>query len=202
MSKELIKHPIILKYSNVWQDSIRDGEFVLTNTNRLVRYYSGCTGLKTGSTDKAGFCVSATAERDGMHLISVIMGSPTREERNDAARTLLDFGFSSYAVYKDGETELENVHVKRAQIPSAPIFSRNFSLLIPKGDLKKIEKRFEIPEFISGPVTANGVIGKVTYWLNGEQIGSTDIIVKEEIKALSMLDAIFMLIKEIIVGAS
>ena len=67
MSRELIKHPIILKYSNVWQDSIRNGEFVLTNTNRLVRYYSGCTGLKTGSTDKAGFCVSATAERDGMY---------------------------------------------------------------------------------------------------------------------------------------
>ncbi len=202
MSRELIKHPIILKYSNVWQDSIRNGEFVLTNTNRLVRYYSGCTGLKTGSTDKAGFCVSATAERDGMHLISVIMGSPTREERNNAARTLLDYGFSSYAVYKESECELEEVHIKKGRVANAPVFSKEFSLLVPKGDLKKIEKKYNIPECIIAPLESGGVVGKVTYWLDGEEIGTSDIFVKDEITSLGILDTIFMLIKEIFVGAS
>ena len=101
MSAELItKHPAILEYSSIWMDSIRNGEFTLTNTNRLVRYYKGCTGLKTGSTDKAGYCMSATAERDGMHLIAVIMGAETSNDRNEAARALLDYGFANFSVYR------------------------------------------------------------------------------------------------------
>ena len=99
MSMELIKYDIITKYSSLWQDSIRDGEFTLTNTNRLVRFYEGCNGLKTGSTDKAGFCVSASAKRGNMQLIAVIMGAPTRDERNADARALLDYGFSTYALW-------------------------------------------------------------------------------------------------------
>jgi D-alanyl-D-alanine carboxypeptidase (penicillin-binding protein 5/6) len=81
-------------------DSIRDGAFVLTNTNRLIRYYQGANGLKTGSTEKAKFCISTTATRDGMTLIAVIMGAPTRDVRNDAARRLLDYGFANYALYR------------------------------------------------------------------------------------------------------
>ena len=100
MSRELIKYDIILKYSSLWQDSIRNGAFQLTNTNRLVRFYDGCNGLKTGSTDKAGFCISATAKRDGMQLIAVIMGAPTRDLRNADARALLDFGFATYGLYQ------------------------------------------------------------------------------------------------------
>ena len=93
MSRELISHKDILKFSSTWMDTVRNGEFGLTNTNRLVRYYNGCTGLKTGSTAKAKFCISATAERNGLHLIAVVMGSPTRDERNALAAKLLDFGF-------------------------------------------------------------------------------------------------------------
>ena len=93
MSRELIKHELILKYSGLWQDTIRNGEFTLTNTNRLVRYYDGCTGLKTGSTDKAGYCISTTAQRDGMVLIAVIMGAKTRDIRNAEVKKLLDYGF-------------------------------------------------------------------------------------------------------------
>lgn len=202
MSRELIKHPIILKYSNVWQDSIRGGEFVLTNTNRLVRYYSGCTGLKTGSTDKAGFCVSATAERDGMHLIAVIMGSSTREERNNAARTLLDYGFSSYAVYSDPESELEYIDVKKSTVDKAPVFSSAFSILVPKGDLKKIEKKYDIPESIYAPIEAGGVIGKVTYLLDGKEIGCSDVFIKDEVPPINYFDTVLMLLSEIIVGRS
>ncbi|MBQ4091597.1 MAG: D-alanyl-D-alanine carboxypeptidase, partial [Clostridia bacterium] len=99
MSRELIKHEKILEYSSIWMDTVRGGTFGLTNTNRLVRYYRGCTGLKTGSTSKAGFCISATAERDGVSLICVIMGAETRDIRNGLATRLLDYGFANYEVY-------------------------------------------------------------------------------------------------------
>ena len=99
MSRELIKHEKILEYSSIWMDTIRNGEFGLTNTNRLVRFYNGATGLKTGSTSKAKFCVSATAKRNGMHLICVIMGAETRDERNAIATKLLDYGFANYSLY-------------------------------------------------------------------------------------------------------
>ena len=101
MSRELIRYPKILEYSSTWMDTVRDGAFTLTNTNRLVRFYKGATGLKTGSTSKAGFCISATANRDGMHLIAVVMGSSTRDERNQSATALLDHGFANFAFYEN-----------------------------------------------------------------------------------------------------
>lgn len=99
MSRELIRHKEILTFSSTWMDTVRNGAFGLSNTNRLVRFYRGCNGLKTGSTAKAGFCVSATAERDGMTLICVIMGAANRDTRNAAAASLLDWGFANYALY-------------------------------------------------------------------------------------------------------
>ena len=95
MSRELIKHEKILEYSSIWMDTIRNGEFGLTNTNRLVRFYKGANGLKTGSTSKAGFCISASAERNGMTLIAVVMAAPTRDIRNSIATSLLEIGRAS-----------------------------------------------------------------------------------------------------------
>ena len=103
MSRALIAHEKILEYSGIWMDTIRDGTFGLTNTNRLVRFYRGCTGLKTGSTARAKFCISATAERDGLSLICVIMAADTRDERNNTAAKLLDYGFASYSTYRANE---------------------------------------------------------------------------------------------------
>ena len=186
MSRELIKHDIIRKYSNVWQDEIRDGEFVLTNTNRLVRYYQGCTGLKTGSTDKAGFCVSATAERDGMHLIAVIMGSPTRDERNNAARTLLDYGFAAYSLYTDDAIALERVPVYKGAPEEVSVYSTGFSCLLPKSELSKVEKAYNIPEFISGTHTVGDKVGEIIYTVEGREIGRANIVVYDEIRPLNM----------------
>lgn len=200
MSRELIKHDAILKYSNIWQDSIRNGEFVLTNTNRLVRYYSGCTGLKTGSTDKAGFCVSATAERDGMHLIAVIMGSETREARNESARTLLDYGFSSYALYKDPGGDLEDVDVKKGDVEAATVYSRDFCMLVNKADLKKIEKKYNIPSAIIAPAAKDSAVGEIIYTLDGTEIGRESIYIKEEITALGFFDVLWRLVSGIVVG--
>ena len=197
MSRELIKHELILKYSNVWQDEIRNGEFILTNTNRLVRYYSGCTGLKTGSTDKAGFCISATAKRDGMHLIAVIMGSETRDERNNAARALLDYGFAGYGIYKDDPSPLNRVEVKKGSLDAVTPYSSGVSILMSKGDIHKIEKQYYLPECIVGQHSSGTKIGEIRYLLNGEIVGRSDIIVTEDIEGLTLFD-IFL---RILIGA-
>ena len=99
MSRELIlHHPDIRRFTTIWMDTLRGGSFQLSNTNKLIRFYDGATGLKTGSTDAAGFCISATAERDGMELIAVIMKGQTADKRNTDAKTLLNYGFSTYAL--------------------------------------------------------------------------------------------------------
>lgn len=200
MSRELLKYSIVTDYSKIWQDSIRNGEFILTNTNRLVRYYEGCTGLKTGSTDKAGFCISATAKRDGMHLIAVVMGSETRDERNNAARTMLDFGFSNYALYSEAETELEYVDVVRGVKDKTALYSKPFAKLVNKGDKKRIEKEFLIPDFIEAPLTSGDVVGKVVYKLNGEIIGESDVFVKEDIEQIKLFNIFGRILKTIFTG--
>lgn len=200
MSRELLKYDIVTDYSNVWQDSIRNGEFILTNTNRLVRYYDGCTGLKTGSTDKAGFCISATAKRDGMHLIAVVMGAETRDERNNAARAMLDFGFSNYALYSEAESELEPVDVLQGVMDSTMLYTRSFAKLVNKGDKKKIEKEFSIPDFVIAPLSDGDVVGKVVYKLNGEIIGESDVYIRENVPQIKLIDLFGRILKTIFTG--
>lgn len=200
MSRELLKYDTVTAYSNVWQDSIRNGEFVLTNTNRLVRYYEGCTGLKTGSTDKAGFCISATAERDGMHLIAVVMGAETRDERNNAARAMLDYGFSNYALFAEPEYELEYIPVKRGCKDEVAIYCDEFSKLVNKSDRKRIEKEFVIEDFITAPLKAGQVVGYVNYKLDGEIIGKSDVFVKEDINEIRATDIFLRMLKTIFTG--
>ena len=200
MSRELLKHDIVTKYSKVWQDSIRGGEFVLTNTNRLVRFYDGCTGLKTGSTDKAGFCISATAKRGGMHLIAVIMGAETRDERNNAARALLDYGFASFALYGDKGGYLENVPVRYGKFDSTAISSEGFYKIINKSDKSKIEKIYTIPETLTAPVRAGDKVGEIVYKIGSEEIGRCDIVVDESIDRLNVFGIYWRLLKAILVG--
>ncbi len=200
MSRELISHEVILKYSSIWQDSVRDGEFTLTNTNRLVRYYSGCTGLKTGSTDKAGFCISATAERDGMHLIAVIMGSDTRDERNNSARALLDYGFANYSIFTDKESKLEDVTVTKGKSSRVGVCNTEFSILIDKGDLKKVEKSYNIPEYILAPFEKGDKVGEVIYSIDGKELGKADIIVSEGIEKITPLDIFCRIMMTIFLG--
>lgn len=197
MSRELIKHDLILKYSTLWQDTIRNGEFTLTNTNRLVRYYDGCNGLKTGSTDKAGYCISATAKRGGMQLIAVIMGAETRDKRNAAARSLLDYGFSNYAIYSNEEKLIENVPINNGTKSTTPIYSSEFSAVIPKNMLKKVELTYEIPENITAPLISGDIVGRIVYKLNDEQIGTSDIFIKEDIDKITFFDIFCDLLKRI-----
>lgn len=198
MSRELIKHDIILKYSTLWQDSIRSGEFILTNTNRLVRYYQGCTGLKTGSTDKAGYCISATAKRNGMHLIAVIMGSETRDERNASARTLLDWGFANYSLYAEAESPIEEIDIYKGNIDTCQIVSRGIKLLLPKSEINKIEKKYIIPDYVTAPLTENQAVGKIEYYIDDKKIGEAEIIISENINKLTPLSLFLRIISKIV----
>ena len=181
MSRELIRHELITGYSSLWQDSIRNGEFTLTNTNRLVRYYDGCNGLKTGSTDKAGFCISAAAKRDGMQLIAVVKGAKTRDGRNEIARRLLDLGFANYAVYSEPETEVERVPVYGGTVDSATVYSRPFSSIVNKSDVPKISKVYNIPDHITAPFKCTDALGDVGYEIGGKTIGKSELFIIESI---------------------
>ena len=200
MSRELIKHQCVMKYSSLWQDSIRGGEFTLTNTNRLVRYYPGCTGLKTGSTDKAGFCVSATAERNGVHLIAVVMGADTREARNDAARAMLDYGFANHTLYSDAPAPLENIPVLGGRADGVTAYSAGFSKLLGKGDDKRVLKKYDIPESITAPIAEGEKIGEIIYTLDGEEIGRADITVRESVGAISVIELFARILSHIVLG--
>ncbi len=198
MSKELLKYDTITKYSSLWQDTVRDGEFTLTNTNRLVRYYDGCNGLKTGSTDKAGFCVSATAERDGLELIAVIMGAETRDKRNAEARALLDYGFANYGVYSVPEKRIDKVPVIGGEKSEIDLYSSTFEVVIEKGKSEIVEIITEIPDTLTAPINAGSAVGKVIYRLDGKNIGESRVYTKEAVEEatvgklfISILDQIF-----------
>ena len=184
MSRELIKHKKILEYSSIWMDSVRDGAFGLTNTNRLIRFYKGANGLKTGSTSKAGFCISATAERDGMTLIAVIMGSPTRDVRNREATRLLDMGFSGYTLYSCREESLGTIPVLRGVKNECKILKPSFSCLIESVKKGSVESEIKLLDSLNAPVKAGDVAGKIIYKCGEEIVGEADVLCAESVKKL------------------
>ena len=188
MSRELVKHQTILKYSSIWMDTIRDGEFGLTNTNRLVRFYRGCTGLKTGSTDKAGFCVSVTAERDGFSLICVIMGAETGDARNEAASTLLDWGFANYGLYTAKKGSLAPIPVTGGSRDVCSAGYDAFLKVLPRDAAASVTAKVTVPESLAAPVRAGDVIGRVEYRPDGRVIGSVPIRAAENINKIDFFE--------------
>lgn len=178
MSRELIQYPKILEYSGTWMDSIRDGAFGLTNTNRLVRFYPGCTGLKTGSTAKAGFCMSATAERDGVSLICVIMGAKTRDIRNACAASLLDYGFANFTTYRH-EAGVARVPLVGGTERELSVAYDAFACTVPKGKAKNVSCEITLPECVCSPVACGDEVGAVVYTLDGAEIGRVPIVATE-----------------------
>lgn len=184
MSRELMKHEKIFDYTMIWMDTVRGGTFGLSNTNRLLRTYSGCTGLKTGSTAKAKFCISATAERNGLHLIAVVMGSPTRDERNALAAKLLDFGFANYALFSDDNGDVGDVAVRGGVKNTLSLRCDGFCALVEKGTESKIEAVYELPESVAAPIKEGGKIGTVTYKNGNTVLGQADIVAAESVEKI------------------
>lgn len=185
MSRELLKHTDILKYSSIWMDTIRNGQFGLTNTNRLIRFYKGATGLKTGSTSRAKFCVSATAMRDGMHLICVIMAAPSSDTRNAIATQLLNWGFANYGIYKYEGGSAEPIEVVGGVMDKCNIKCEEFSAVLKKGDNAKVEMRYVLPKNVSAPIKAGDEIGFIEYICNGQIIGKSRIISSQNVEKIS-----------------
>ena len=199
MSRELIRYDIIKKYTSLWQDTIRDGEFTLTNTNRLVRYYDGCTGLKTGSTDKAGYCISVTASRADMDLICVIMNAPSIKDRNNDARALLDFGFYGFGSYKVDLSELDMVQVDRGKDEFVKPIADCESIILPKSDISRIKTVYKINEAISAPIKKGDTLGTAQFYVGEKMVHECRVYAEIDVEKITFID-IFLLILSKVVG--
>ena len=198
MSRELItKYPQILNYSSIWMENITHvtaqgtKEFCLTNTNKLIRSMDGCVGLKTGSTSKARFCVSAVAKRENLTLLAVVMGAPDSKIRNRDASSLLNYGFGSCQMYEDdNEEKLSPAPVQRGVEDTVKCrILEPFCYLDMEGrNLENIEKEIQIKEGITAPVKKGDVLGKAVFMLDGEVIGETDIIATENVEKAGFFD--------------
>lgn len=195
MSRELIKYPKVSQYATIWMDTVRNGEFGLTNTNRLIRYYRGITGLKTGYTSSAGYCVSATAKRGDLELIAVIMGAESSEIRNACATKLLDYGFANYSIYQNVNNNTINLPVHCGKQDNVQLILENYSALINKGTESKIEKEIILEDYLTAPIKKNEKVGKIVYKLNGEIIGESNIISSETIEKLSFFGYVLKIFK-------
>lgn len=188
MSRELLKHEKITDYTTIWMDTIRDGKFGLSNTNRLVKYYRGITGLKTGYTSDAGYCISASAKRDNLHLIVVIMGAKTSNERNAIATKLLDFGFNNYYAFVDSGVECGSVKVKRGIKDEVRAGYDSQSLLENVSNKDKIEKEIVLYDSITAPVKKGEKLGTIKYKIDGKAIYEKDVIALEDVSEIGYWD--------------
>lgn len=199
MSRELLtKHPSITNYSSLWMDSLRDGKSELVNTNKLIRNYQGATGLKTGSTSLALYNLSASATRNGLSLIAVIMKAPSTKVRFSEAQKLLDYGFNNYS-YKElakKEDSIKKVTVtKGVESEINAIFKDDFGTLLKKGEDKNISQNISIDENLSAPILKGQKIGEVNFTLDGKVIGTVDVIADKEIKKNGLMNMVSYLYK-------
>lgn len=201
MSCELLKHPLIKKYSTVWMDTLRDGESELVNTNKLVRFYEGTTGLKTGTTSKAGCCLSASAKRGDTELVAVIMGATNSNERFSGAKKLLDFGFANYCmseIKSSAKTEDLKSNVKNGT--EKVIYGKaenNVKLLLKKEDAQSVEQRLSMEDEIEAPIHKGDTIGTVDVYIGEELVGKIDIKAIKQIDKIKYKTTLLWIIKGI-----
>lgn len=188
ISRHLIRHPIVMKYASTWMDSFRDGAFTLTNTNRLIRFYPGATGLKTGSTAKAKFCLTASARRDGMTLIAVVMGAESRDVRNAETMRLLDYGFANYALFSASCMAGESVKVACGRKDTVATEREGFSCVVKKGDVKRVQESVTMQPSVKAPVHRGDEIGRAVYSLDGKEIGYSRIIASEDVGKMTFFE--------------
>lgn len=200
MSRELIGHDLIKQYSSVWMDSLREGTTQLVNTNKLVRFYEGATGLKTGTTDEAGYCLSATAERDGMELIAVVLGSDSGNNRFNSARKLLDHGFANYVKVSPevGVSEIPPVKVTGG-VETSVVFNE-ISLepvLITKGKEKSVTAKIDVPQSIEAPISAGQQIGTISVMQDDTVLSQTPITAAKAVEKMTFSNALWILIQKL-----
>ena len=189
ISCQLLKHPKFTEYSTIWMDTLRGGEFGLSNTNKLIRFYKGANGIKTGSTSIAKYCLSASAKRDGMQLVAVILAAPTTADRFSSATRLLDYGFANYSVVnasdKIGELNPLNVTGGKAETVAISADPNN-SFIVKKGNQGKIEVSVTYDDPIKAPISKNQKLGRATLKIGDETVAVCDIIATEDVDRMNL----------------
>ena len=198
MSAELIKHELIKKYSTVWMDSLRDGKSELVNTNKLVRFYEGTTGLKTGTTGIAKYCLSATANRNGMELVAVVMAGETSNDRFNGAKKLLDYGFANYS-FQTLSADLEDnltVEIKNGVKKEVCVTSdQTVNILIQKTAKQEITRKTEWNKNITAPIKKGDELGYVNVYMGENQVGRLPIVANEDVERLNLWVTIRWILK-------
>lgn len=192
MSREVMKHSRVTEYTTIWMDTLRGGATELVNTNRLVRFYGGTTGLKTGTTSGAGSCLSATAERDELALVAVVMGCPTSDERFSAAKALLDFGFANYtsAAPPPVDSELTPVKVLRGTQESVmPAYDPPGNFVVDKQNKDAITQEVTLVPDVEAPVYEGQILGKVEVIIDGQVAASYDLKASEKVERMTFFRA-------------
>jgi len=202
MSRQLLKnHPGIKEFTTIWMDTVRNGTFGLSNTNKLVKFYSGATGLKTGFTSGAGYCLSASAQREGMELVAVVMGAETAAGRNAACKQLLDYGFASYALITPDLTEAETVPVRLGKAEAVtPMVSQNPQLLIEKGQKASVTTQVTLEEELTAPVTQGQRLGTMTVKAGEQILSEIPLVAAESVERLNWGELFGMVLKKAAMG--
>ena len=201
MSRALLGHEAIKKYTTIWMDTVRDGQFGLSNTNKLVRFYDGTTGLKTGYTSAAGHCLSASAERNGMELIAVVLHCASSTDRFESAKALLNYGFSNYALITPDPGELPAVPVTLgASMEITPVLADETPILIDKALATGVETRVRVNESVTAPVEAGQTLGTLTITSGGQTIAERDLVAPEAVGALRWGDVFLQMLRALCMG--
>lgn len=198
MSKELIKHAEILPFLKIWMDTLRNGEFQLSNTNKLIRFYPDAIGIKTGSTGKAKYCISGAATRDNLTLIAVVLGAETTADRFETAKALLNYGFANYSnsmPVKKGE-EIANLQVLKGTEDNVKVITGNgFSKLVPKGTEIKYERKVNLPEKVNAPINKGDKAGEIVLMQNGQEVGTVPLFYANTVPKLTFGKVYWNLLK-------
>ena len=199
MSRELLKnHPDIKKYTTIWMDTVRGGAFGLSNTNKMVRFYDGCTGLKTGFTTGAGYCLSASAQREGLELIAVVMGSETSKDRFAACKSLLDYGFANFSLYPPTLQEGASVPVKLGMAESvSAVPAEETSLLVDKAQRNSVTTEISLEAYVTAPVSRGQRLGTLTVKAGKQVIAQVPLVAETEVTRLTTLDLMGKILRRI-----
>lgn len=200
MSKELLSYDEITNYSTVWMDSLRNGSTQLVNTNKLVRFYKGTTGLKTGTTSKAGYCISASAKRNGLHLIAVVMGSDNSTDRFEGAKALLNYGFSNFETVtpKIDDNLIAPVNIiKGIENSFIPKLEEIKPVTLKTGEKNNIETEIQLSADVEAPVEKGQMVGRVIFKVKNKVIGEYKLFCEKEIRRLKITDIMLRLVSSI-----
>jgi D-alanyl-D-alanine carboxypeptidase (penicillin-binding protein 5/6) len=204
MSRELLGHEEIKEFTTIWMDTVRNGQFGLSNTNKLIRFYDGATGLKTGYTSAAGYCLSASAERDGMELVAVVLHCASSTDRFESAKALLDYGFANYCLVTPTlEADTGTVAVTLGQANTiTPVLGDTSPLLLDKGLKSAVTQEVQLVPTVSAPVEAGQTLGTLTLAANGETLAEIPLVAPDDVERLTFGDVFLRLLRGMCLGGT